>query len=231
MNEIKSSNIHEIKEPENSRYKDIKSDGKVTLHGAFRYWGEKVFAGIGVYEELGKSRYNSYETRLEKTPKTESELGSWDGPRGDSIFRPNEDTPEGRACAERLKESCVDGIKYINGEPDFSPVSVATVRIGKMTEFRENAKNVVGNFNKADVKCAEMFNIEKRDGRTDWTPRDIYNMRHDEAHPLTWHERCDTHTMDLVPREIHSQCKHSGGVSECRVRDGGDLKTGGDFDD
>lgn len=45
----------------------------------------------------------------------------------------------------------------------------------------------------------------------------------------SWHERCDTKTMDLVPYDIHSYCKHLGGVSECKARDS--VNDGGGFDE
>ena len=70
---------------------------------------------------------------------------------------------------------------------------------------------------------------QKRDGHTDWTDEDVYNFRNQPEHRYSWHERCDTKTMDLVPYEIHSYCTHLGGCSECRVRDSGDF--GGEFDE
>ena len=61
------------------------------------------------------------------------------------------------------------------------------------------------------------------------TLRDVYEWRHDPAHQCSWHERCDTKTMDLVPYDIHSYCKHLGGVSECKARDS--VNDGGGFDE
>ena len=78
-------------------------------------------------------------------------------------------------------------------------------------------------------KIAEQWNEQQRDGRTDWTDEDIYEWRHDPAHQCSWHERCDTKTMDLVPYDIHSYCKHLGGVSECKARDS--VNDGGGFDE
>ena len=86
-----------------------------------------------------------------------------------------------------------------------------------------------GNFSQADAKLAEKWNEQQKDGRTDWTDEDVYEWRHDPAHQCSWHERCDTKTMDLVPYDIHSYCKHLGGVSECKARDS--VNDGGGFDE
>ena len=45
---------------------------------------------------------------------------------------------------------------------------------------------------------------------------------------LSWHERCDMKTMDLVHQDIHTFFSHSGGVAECKARDNA---KGGDFDE
>ena len=127
-----------------------------------------------------------------------------------------------------------DGIEYKNLEPDFSEVSEGTVKIDNMTEHRddyydENGELQPGNFSQADAKLAEKWNEQQKDGRTDWTDEDVYEWRHDPAHQCSWHERCDTKTMDLVPYDIHSYCKHLGGVSECKARDS--VNDGGGFDE
>ena len=83
-----------------------------------------------------------------------------------------------------------------------------------------------GNFTQADIKCSEKWNTEAKDGKTDWTARDICNWRHENR--CSWHEKCDRKTMELVPYEIHSYFIHSGGVSECRTRDQADSEGGFD---
>ena len=165
---------------------------------------------------------NSYEERLGKTPmEEESVLGIWEGNRGESKFIPNSETLGGKAALDKLSEKGLDGIEYKNAEPDFSKCSEATVRIDDMTQDR------VKNFEQADEKCSEKWNAEAKGGRNDWTDRLVQDWRHKNKY--SWHERCDTRTMDLVPYEIHNQCIHSGGVSICRVRDLGII--GGEFDE
>ena len=83
----------------------------------------------------------------------------------------------------------------------------------------------MNNFRQADIKCADIWNSQKRDGRIDWTPQDIKEWRRENHY--SWHERIDMKTMDLVHRDIHEECKHYGGVAECKRREG----FGGIFDD
>ena len=115
----------------------------------------------------------------------------------------------------------LDGIEYEDGIPDFSGVSESTVEIEDMTDNR--AKN----FRQCDEKCAEQWNKEARDGRTDWAARDVKQWRQENGY--SWHERNDMKTCDLIPTKINDYFGHLGGVSECSKRDADN--DGGDFDE
>lgn len=78
-----------------------------------------------------KKYFSTYEERLAQTPAVDS--GRWDGKRGESLCRPS--TNESKAI---LDSKGLTGVQYKNGEPDFSPVSESTVRIGYMNEERYN---------------------------------------------------------------------------------------------
>jgi hypothetical protein len=212
MNEIKNPEINEIKKPEHNNYKEIKSEKGTTADMARSFWNNEF--------KKETEYYNSYEDRLSCTPKEETGRGKWTGERGESKFIPNNEMPEGKAALDKLNEKGLDGIEYKNTEPDFSKCAEAIVRIDDMTQYRAE------NFKQADIKCAEKWSEESKDGKSDWTPREVADWR--EKNHCSWHERCDTMTMDLVPREIHSHCTHLGGVSECKERD---RKNGGDFDE
>lgn len=162
--------------------------------------------------------YSDYSDRYDRTPK-DGEGGSWTGDRGESKFVPSDTTEKGRAAREKLAERGIDGIEYKNGEPDFSKCSEGTVRIDNMTEFRAS------NFSQADEKLAEQWNSNAREGKTDWTDKDVYKWRHENK--LSWHECCDTKTMHLLSRDIHGVFIHWGGVAECKARD----NIGGGFDE
>lgn len=224
MKEFKTPDIDEIKKPEPEGFKEIKPEKSTSTSDIGDFW-EKEFNNEADY-------YNSYEKRLGCTPVEGSELGSWEGERGESKFIPNENTVEGEAALNKLTEKGLDGIEYKNAEPDFSECAEAIVKIDDMTQHRDdyynkNGELQQGNFTQADIKCAEKWSAEAKDGKSDWTAREVNDWRHE--HKCSWHERCDTRTMDLVPFEIHSHCKHLGGVSECKARDSVDI--GGIFDE
>ena len=85
--------------------------------------------------------------------------------------------------------------------------------------YSNSEKGIAGNFEKADIACAARWNAEGRDGRHDWTARDVKNFRAGNADGLnkySWHECNDGKTCQLVPVEIHSFFTHLGGVSECK---------------
>lgn len=148
---------------------------------------------------------SSYDERLKQTP-LEGERGRWDGERGESKY-----TPSDPDIQEILDKYGMDGIEYKDGIPDFSGCSEATVEIDNMTANRNIGED--SNFAQADQKCAEQWNQEKRDGRDDWTARDVANWRRENHY--SWHECNDMKTCQLVPTEINDYFGHLGGVGEC----------------
>lgn len=143
------------------------------------------------------------------------EHGGWKGEPGDSSWYPDRDyvpiggrdsNPEGKTWGEILDENGIECIEFHDGEPDFSKISKGTVEIEDYTNSRES------NYAKADQKLADQWNQEGKDGRTDWTAKKVETYRTDNH--LTWHERSDMKTMDLVPTEVHANVPHSGGISE-----------------
>lgn len=153
--------------------------------------------------------FSSLQERTGFTPLEGRERGDWKGARGESEF-----VPSYSFMKEHLSEYGLEGIQYKNGVPDFSKVSDTTVTIDNMTTERYGNG---GNFEQADTAAAKIWSAEKRDGRDDWSARDVADWR--AAHKMSWHERSDMVTMDLVPYSIHQYFSHSGGVYECRKRD------------
>lgn len=162
--------------------------------------------------------YTSKAERINHCPIEDGPRGEWTGDRGDSIF-----IPTNYLIKEYLQRHGVEGIKYSNGEADFSPVSKATVEIDNMTLDRYSSG---GNFEQFDAKLAEQFNRECKDGRTDWTARDVADYIKENG--FVRHERCDCKTMDLLDYKVHRYFTHSGGCNECKHRDGYNI--GGGFD-
>ncbi|MCH5187784.1 MAG: HNH endonuclease [Oscillospiraceae bacterium] len=164
-----------------------------------------------VKEILDPDIYNStYKDRIDRTPDESGKKGHWTGERGESVFIPNNP-----AVKLLLKSFGLEGIPYKNGIPDFSKVSACTVKIDNMSELRDQSKT--DNFGQCDAKCAEAWNKEAKDGKTDWTADDVAKWR--EQNGYTWHERNDMKTCDLVPSSINSYFSHLGGVSEAKSRD------------
>lgn len=196
--------------PEMIDFKEIKPEEGMTFQESQKFWDSFFDSEI---EE--NDYFSTYDERINHTPKENSERGEWTGDRGESIFIPND--PEIKKILEKYG---LDGIIYKDGIPDFSDVSESTVEIDNMTENRAE------NFKQCDEKCAEQWNKEARDGKTDWTARDVAKWRKENGY--TWHERNDMKTCDLIPTKINDYFGHLGGVSECKKRDSGD---GGDFDE
>ena len=144
--------------------------------------------------------FTTPEERIELAKKSD---GVWDGKEGDSKFHPNDIDAQ-----KALKDYKQDGINYRDGNPDFSKCSESLVKIDNMTSDRPS------NFRQADEMCSKQWNVEKRDGRTDWSPRDVKEWRSENRY--SWHERIDRKTMDLVQRDVHEECRHFGGVAECK---------------
>lgn len=229
----RGTEIAEMKNPERNNYREIKSEGEMTGKEARGFW-DKVFESMGIGEntDTPKKYYSTYEERINRAPVEKPERGHYEGERGESKFIPSDETENGRKAIEKLTEKGLDGIEYRNAEPDFSKCAEATVRIKHMTENRydygdEDGIRQKGNYTQANIKCAEMWNEIEKDGRSDWSGRDVEKYR--VSNGLSWHECCDTKTMQLLPREIHEYFRHSGGVRECQIRDKSIM--GGEFDE
>lgn len=173
---------------------------------------------IAVIEPHEDGLYTSVADRIKGTNRDLSEgglRGCWNGERGNSIFKPSYEYMK-----NRLAEYGKEGVEFKNGVVDFSPFSKASVEIDHMTADRGE------NFRQADIKLAEKFSAENRDGKSNWTPRDVNDYI--QANKLTRHECSDMKTIELIPTSIHDYFGHYGGVAECKIRDG--VK-GGNFDE
>ena len=226
MDELhKKPETTDIKSPEIDNFKAIKPESDMTVNEA-RSFTDGLLDDL---REQNDGYHTTYEDRLKYTPT--EERASWKDKRGESVCIPNSENPDGKVAKDKLAEYKLAGIDYKNAEPDFSDCCGSEVKIDNMSENRDNyydknGSGQPGNFSQADIKCAEKWNAENKDGKNDWTPRGVVDRRKDNT--CSWHECCDTKTMQLVPREIHSFFTHSGGVAECKARDN---NIGGGYDD
>lgn len=228
MSEVSNSDVKDVKPQSVENYRNIKPERELSikeLNEAVRDEFNK--AAIEAKDVGDNSEQNIIEKNLDPSHKdclTTSEdrkelvghnKGEWDGELGNSTFH-----PEKQEAKDALKEYNQEGIDYKDGEPDFSKVSEATVEIDDMTSSRPY------NFRQANEVCADQWNAKAKDGRTDWTARDVEDWRKENKY--SWHERLDMKTMDLVQRDIHEECKHYGGVAECLRHE---ALNGGGFDE
>lgn len=234
MGEIKGNDSREQENFSSENFQSIKPENGMNVLEAKMFTLSLFEMNIAENpkDENWGGQYNDSEILYGRTLDDGTNLGEYEGERGDSRFIPSAETERGQVAIDKLKEYDLDGIEYKNAEPNFSKCSEGTIKIDNMTEHRYDYYDLEGNycegnFSQADEKLAEKWNDEKKDGRDNWNADDVEDYRHE--HRLSWHERCDTETMDLVPFEIHSFFSHSGGCSECKVRDNGNY--GGGFDE
>lgn len=150
---------------------------------------------------------------VEKTEKNSMQIntlmpkegGKWTDEPGNSRWEPdrneipsdrNGTNPEHKTWGEILDEYGIDSIPFKDGYPDFSEISKGEVEIDDFTDKRAS------NFAQADEKMAEQRGC---------TPKEVRDWR--VANKYTWHECEDCKTMQKVPREVHGNVSHSGGVS------------------
>ena len=174
----------------------------------------------GLVPSFAERRQGDYAPTKSCQPRSD---GQWGDKPGNSTWQPDRkyvppnpnNNRDGKNWGQILDENNIDGIEFKNGEPDFSEVAVDTVEIDDFSDKRNS------NFTQADEKLAEKWSQEQRDGK-DWTPADVRQYRKDNG--LTWHERSDMKTMDLVPREVHGNISHDGGISVAKKNNGMETK-------
>lgn len=160
----------------------------------------------------GKIENNSQILQRSFLPREKDENGnlngSWTGNPGNSTWEPNlEKTPDPMnkksgnpdrlTWGEILDKYQITGIRFKDGEPDFSQVMKDEVKIDDFTTDRRV------NFNKADTALAEKWNV---------SPREVADWRKENNY--TWHECKDCKTMQLIPGEVHHNIPHEGGIAE-----------------
>lgn len=155
-------------------------------------------------EENAEGRIRGVQDAQMKGCPVEGNGGNWDGERGNSKWLPDREevpknplmNPNGLTWGEILDQYGIDGIRFEDGEPDFSDISKGEVQIDDFTDDRGS------NFDQADEKLADQRGC---------TPEEVEAWRKENGY--TWHECRDCATMQKVPREVHGNISHYGGVS------------------
>lgn len=157
------------------------------------------------------------------TPKTG---GIWDGERGNSIFYPDRDVHpsdkgysnmENKTWGQILDENNIVGIKYINGEPDFSPIVKMQTTMDFESEISEAARQQLLSTPVNREQLHKEFYV-KLAKENNCTVDEIITFK--ESNNLVVHESPDCKTLLLLPREIHDNLPHTGGVDMFRTLNG-----------
>ena len=173
------------------------------------------------YENKAKEEKKSAEmsSKLVERPEPEAPEkhrcprsdGHWEGTEGNSKFVPDDNViprdrnysnPDGLTWGEIKEKYGIDGVPFKDGYPDFSEVSKGDVEIDNFTTERYGSG---GNFDQADQKLAEQRGC---------TAEEVRQWRIDNNY--TWHEMQDCKTMQKVPREVHGNIPHDGGISKLK---------------
>lgn len=204
--EIKTNDLQEVKQPAVDDFTNIKPEKGLSVKEAQSNWDRVFNDNIDkneVVENQEQIEIGFFTTLKERLDFSGTSKGDWSGEVGNSEFR-----PENQEARDVLERNGVNGIEYKNGFADFSPVAVESVEIDKMTDCRPT------NFNQAYSKLAEKFNQEQKNGKTNWNRQDVEKWKKDNN--LSCHEKEDRKTVEFVPTPVHNECKHYGGVAECK---------------
>lgn len=146
--------------------------------------------------ELDNNEKEDIESEIKYLPKSD---GAWEGEKWvpDDEKVPGKSNPEGKSWTDIKEEYDIDGIEFVQGEPDFTETARGEAHIDDFSDNRDK------NFKQADEYEAE---------RRGCTPDEVKEWRKENGY--TWHERKDCETMDKVPSIVHNNVFHSGGISE-----------------
>jgi hypothetical protein len=193
-----------------SSAKDVVDRALKSMADKIPNFSDKVSLDLG--QNLGKNIPDFSEQSMFKRMLPEND-GHWTGDRGNSVWVPDNDyipkkgNPSNETWGEIKERYGIDGIEFKNGESDFTQISEGTVEIADFTTDRKL------NFMQADESLANKWTEEGKDGKV-WSPQDVSDYRKENS--LSWHERSDQKTMDLVPSIVHGNVPHSGGISEAK---------------
>ena len=150
--------------------------------------------------------------------KTPISNGKWVGDRGNSKWIPDKDYIPGggkhyanlknKTWGQILKENNIDGIDFKNGVPDFDKISKMESKID-YSKIPDKAKKQLLKEKPQRTALHDYF-YEKLAKEKNMTVEEIYRFK--DKNNLVPHETIDGR-IQLVPREIHDNLTHEGGVA------------------
>ena len=150
--------------------------------------------------------------------KTPINNGKWVGDRGNSKWIPDKDYIPGggkhyanlknKTWGQILKENNIDGIDFKNGVPDFDKISKMESKID-YSKIPDKAKKQLLKEKPQRTALHDYF-YEKLAKEKNMTVEEIHRFK--DKNNLVPHETIDGR-IQLVPREIHDNLTHEGGVA------------------
>ena len=149
--------------------------------------------------------------------------GCWSGEAGNSIWMPNRDcVPPNKGYSNMhlktwgriLDENHIESIRFIDGRADFSPITdIAITQDWELLIGNEGLMNLCNTGNREQLHEAAFEQMRILRGYSDIQEARAYK----EKRNLVWHEEPDCHTLRLIPREVHDNIKHFGGIAMLQI--------------
>lgn len=168
-----------------------------------------------IYNNLGKNEQTALEKYWESNPLPRNN-GHWDGQPGNSNWIPDKNyvplnktynNMDGKTMGQIMSENGVLKIPYKNGYLDASSIAKYSVKI----DYRELGKDGLNKLVKEkDREQLHELAFKKLSEKLNMPIEEVKDMKNKLR--LVWHEDPDLKTLYLVPREIHDNLSHSGGI-------------------
>lgn len=184
--------------------------------------------------------------KYDNIPKSAKGQGKWVGERGNSRYQldknkipnsKNHNNTRNLSMEDILKENnCQDGVNYLDGYIDLSPYEIANVEmdytpyINDLLKKSPNRQNLhEGAFKKIAEKLGKSIDeVKVMKGDSDAARRlskqwgcsenEVFKRcGNPNKRQYVWHEEPDCKTLRLVPRELHANLKHNGGIKMFRI--------------
>ncbi len=152
--------------------------------------------------------------------------GSWEGECGNSKFRPDSNirpkdkgysNMNNKTWGQILNENKIDGILYNKGNPDFSPIAEMQTKMDFNSDISQEARQELLSNPPKRTKLHEEF-YKKLALENNCTVDEIKKLK--EKNNWVVHECNDCKTIMLLPREVHDNLPHTGGVEMFRTLNG-----------
>lgn len=207
---------------------------------------QKIFDALpdDIKQKLNKMWGSNY--KYDNVPKTAKGQGEWVGERGNSNYKfdvnrkpisKGHDNTRNLSMEDIINENnCKDGIKYIDGYPDLSPYEIANIEMDYMPYANDllkknpNRMNLhEGAFKKIANKMGKSVDevkVMKGDASAasrlakQWgcSENEVFKRcGNPNRRQYVLHEEPDCKTLRLVPRELHANLKHNGGINMFKI--------------